>query len=29
VVIDDSGHGVNFDQPDAFNEQLLAFVHDL
>ena len=29
VVIDDCGHGVNFDQPDAFNDQLLAFVRDL
>ncbi len=29
VVIDDCGHGVNFDQPHAFNEQLLAFLRDL
>jgi non-heme chloroperoxidase len=29
VVIDDCGHGVNFDQPDAFNDQLLAFLRDL
>jgi pimeloyl-ACP methyl ester carboxylesterase len=28
VVIDDCGHGVNFDQSDAFNDQLPAFVRD-
>jgi pimeloyl-ACP methyl ester carboxylesterase len=29
VVIDDAGHGVNVDQPVAFNDQLLAFLRDL
>jgi pimeloyl-ACP methyl ester carboxylesterase len=29
VVIDDCGHGVTFDQPDAFNDHLLAFLRDL
>jgi len=29
VVIEDAGHGTNLDQPDAFNEVLLAFLADL
>jgi pimeloyl-ACP methyl ester carboxylesterase len=29
VVIEDSGHAVSFDQPDAFHEVLLAFLAGL
>lgn len=29
VVIEDAGHTVAFDQPDAFNQALLAFLHSL
>jgi len=29
VVIDNCGHGVNLDQPDRFNDQLLGFLRDL
>ena len=29
VVIEDAGHTVSFDQPDAFNAVLLEFLEDL